>query len=291
MSEKSADEAPVELGAKELKEKKEKHEEKSTRKDKKEIDKKEIDKKEIDKKEIVEDDENGAEEEEDDEDANPEDVDDEDEEDEDDENEREPDTHAVKRSAEKKQEELTRKERRQKMALQLDPLGSICILFSAVQLSAHLRSSVCAGSLCSAVAVDEEEEEFNVLSVKRKLKEALLQLPRSVSILQCSLQFHYPSPSIQIAPVFRNIASSDLFPEYLHNCCLRSSLVSSCKLLPASVQHFTPSPFLLAPSTVSMVLKGLNHIWHTGSPGPGKLAMMCSCAVPVPFLLQEKGKM
>ncbi|XP_013920154.1 PREDICTED: parathymosin isoform X1 [Thamnophis sirtalis] len=90
MSEKSADEAPVELGAKELKEKKEKHEEKSARKD---------------KKEIIEDDENGAEEEEDDEDANPEDVDDEDEEDEDDENEREPDTHAVKRSAEKKQEE------------------------------------------------------------------------------------------------------------------------------------------------------------------------------------------
>ncbi|ETE67407.1 Parathymosin, partial [Ophiophagus hannah] len=175
MSEKSADEAPVELGAKELKEKKEKHEEKSARKD---------------KKEIVEDDENGAEEEEDDEDANPEDVDDEDEEDEDDENEREPDTHAVKRSAEKKQEEswthcvhswvprmkLIRKERRQKMALQLDPLGSICILFSAVQLSAHLHSSVCAGSLRSAVAADEEEEEFNVLSVKRKLKEALLQL-------------------------------------------------------------------------------------------------------------------
>lgn len=62
------------------------------------------------------------------------------------------------------------------MALQLDPLGSIGILFSAVQLSAHLHSSVCAGSLCSAVAADEEEEEFNVLSVKRKLKEALLQL-------------------------------------------------------------------------------------------------------------------
>lgn len=71
---------------------------------------------------------------------------------------------------------LTQKERRQKMGLQLDPLRSICILFSTVQLSAHLHSSVCAGSLFSAVAADEEEEEFNVLSVKRKLKEALLQL-------------------------------------------------------------------------------------------------------------------
>ncbi|XP_077201896.1 parathymosin [Paroedura picta] len=90
MSEKSAEEAPVELGAKDLKEKKEKHEEKSARKE---------------KKEIIEDDENGAEEEEDDEDANPEDVDDEDEDDEDDENDQEPDSHAVKRSAEKKQEE------------------------------------------------------------------------------------------------------------------------------------------------------------------------------------------